>query len=81
VGCYTGPGADKRDAGRTRALSGPTHFGPKSVTEMGACGQDRTPMSVCVGPLGCDSPIFLSARTHSDLGGQMGRPEMPLKWH
>jgi hypothetical protein len=46
---------------RTRALSRPTHFGPKSETQIGAHREDRTALPVCVGPLGCDFPIFLSA--------------------
>jgi hypothetical protein len=31
-------------------------------------GSTEPPLSVCVGPLGCDLPIFLSARMRSDAG-------------
>jgi hypothetical protein len=51
-----------------RALSGPTHFGPKFEAEMSAYGQGRTVLSVWVGPLDCGFSIFLSAQTHSDAG-------------
>jgi hypothetical protein len=57
---------------RTRAMSGPTHFGPKSEAEMGAHGQARTALSVWVGSLGCGFPIFLSARTLSNAGWSFG---------
>jgi hypothetical protein len=65
-------GGQEGRGGRTRALSGPTHFGPKSEAEMGAHGHDRTALSVWVGPLGCHFPIFLSARTRSDAGWSFG---------
>jgi hypothetical protein len=60
--------------GRTRALSGPTYFGPKSEAEMGAHGQARTALFVWVGPLGCGFPIFLSTRTLWTRGSRLGRP-------
>jgi hypothetical protein len=66
--CRLGPGRTRGTWGRTRVLSGPTHFGPKSEAEMGARGQYRTVLSVWVGPLGCYFPIFLSARTRSNAG-------------
>jgi hypothetical protein len=31
-------------------------------------GSVRPPLSICIGPLGCDLPIILSARTRSDAG-------------
>jgi hypothetical protein len=50
--CRLGPGWKRDAGGRTRALSRPTHFGPKSEAEMGARGQDRTALSIWVEPLG-----------------------------
>jgi hypothetical protein len=66
--------------GRTHALSGPTHFGPKSEAEMGAHGQARTVLSVWVGPLSCGFPIF---SVRADTFGRevvvwVGPLEMPL---
>jgi hypothetical protein len=61
-------GGQEGRGGRTRALSGPTHFGPKSEAKMGAHGQARTVLFVWVEPLGCDFPIFLSTWTRSDAG-------------
>jgi hypothetical protein len=43
-------GGQEGRGGRTRALSGPTHFGLKSEAEMGTRGQARTALSVWVGP-------------------------------
>jgi hypothetical protein len=54
-------GGQEGRGGRMRALSGPTHFGPKSEAEMGARGQDRTVLSIWVRPLGCHFPILVSA--------------------
>jgi hypothetical protein len=65
-------GGQEGRGGRTRALSGLTHFGPKSEAEMGAHGQARTVLSVWVGPLGCGFPIFLSVQTRSDAGWSFG---------
>jgi hypothetical protein len=61
-------GGQEGHAGRTRALSGPTHFKPKSEAEIGAHGQARTALSVWVRPLGCGFLIFLSVRTRSNAG-------------
>jgi hypothetical protein len=41
-----GPGADKGTCERTRRLSMPTQFKPKSKTRMGAHGRVRTTLSV-----------------------------------
>jgi hypothetical protein len=61
-------GRQEGDGERTCTLSKLTYFGPKSEAEMDAHRQDRTVLSVCVGPLGYDFPIFLSARTRLDAG-------------
>jgi hypothetical protein len=49
--CRLGPGRIRGTCGRTRRLSGPTHFGPKSKTEMGTRGYIRTTLSVWIIPL------------------------------
>jgi hypothetical protein len=55
--CRLGPGQTRGTHGRTRRLSEPAHFGPKSETEMGARGR-------CLGcPVG---PSALSAWTRSN---------------
>jgi hypothetical protein len=59
-------------------LSGPTHFMPKFEAEMGAHGQDRTVLSVWVGPLGCHFPILVSADTfRREVVVCVGPLEMP----
>jgi hypothetical protein len=50
--CRLGSGQTRGTHGRTRVLSGPTHFGPKSEAEMGARGHVWTALSVWVVPLG-----------------------------
>jgi hypothetical protein len=49
--CRLGPRWTRGTHGRTRALSGLTHSGPKSETEMGARGRVQTTLSVWVMPL------------------------------
>jgi hypothetical protein len=62
-----GPGADKR----TRGLSGPMHFGPKSETGMGAHGRLRTTLSVWVAPVG---HVFYPRGLVRTQGGCLHRP-------
>jgi hypothetical protein len=57
---------------RTRMLSGPTRFGPKSETEMGARGRLRTSLSVWVAPLGC---VFCPRGHIRTQGGRLCRPD------
>jgi hypothetical protein len=63
--------------GRTRTLSRPTHFGPKSEAEIGAQGQDQTALSVWVGPLGCDFPIVRADTFGRGVVEWVGPLEMP----
>jgi hypothetical protein len=50
--CWLGLGRTRGTRGRTRGLSGPLHFGPKSEIEMGVRRRVRTVLSVWVVPLG-----------------------------
>jgi hypothetical protein len=68
VGWAQGGSGQEGRGGRTRALSGPTHFEPKSEAEMGAREHNRTALSVWVGPLGYHFPIFVSTQIRSDVG-------------
>jgi hypothetical protein len=73
--------------GRTRGLSRPTHFGPKSETRMGARGRLWIALSVWVAPL--DRVLCPRERIRT-RGGRMGRPAgdalmlscftLPLPW-
>jgi hypothetical protein len=56
---------------RTRGLSGPTHFGPKSETGMGAHGRLRTTLSIWVAPLG---RVFCPRGRVRTQGGRLRRP-------
>jgi hypothetical protein len=67
-------GGQEGRGGRTCALSGPTHFEPKSKAEMGAHGQARTALSVWVGPLGCGFPIFCLRGHIRTRSGRLGQP-------
>jgi hypothetical protein len=57
--------------GRTRELSGPTHFGLKSETRMDARGHVWTALFVWVAPL--DRVLYPRRRIRT-RGGRMGRP-------
>jgi hypothetical protein len=56
---------------RTRGLSGPMHFGPKSETGMGARGRLRTTLSVWVASLG---RVFCPHERVRTRSGRLRRP-------
>jgi hypothetical protein len=69
--CRLGPGRTRRGRERTRGLSGPTHFEPKSETGMGAHGRLQTTLSVWVTPL---DRVFCPRRRVRTQGGHLRRP-------
>jgi hypothetical protein len=69
--CRLGSGRTRGTRGRTRGLSGSKHFGPKSETEMGACGCVRTALSVWIAPLG---RVLCPCGYVRTAGGRLGRP-------
>jgi hypothetical protein len=75
--CRLGLGRTRRGCERTCGLSGPTHFGPKSETEMDARGRLRTALSVW-------SPRWTVYSVRADTLGRelvvcVGSLEMPCK--
>jgi hypothetical protein len=69
--CRLGPGRTRGAHERTRGLSGPTHFGPKSEIGMGPRGRLRTALSVWVIPLG---RVFCPRERVRTRGGRLRRP-------